>query len=391
MKIRSTRLFGVALICSCSAMAGTSSSAPGAAGGAAAVAARAPTVTFVVPAQQQAAATALWTRETVAATPALPMLIDYGYGAPDAIAPSNAAAFGPEQSKPSGAAAPGAASVARAAFAADWNALKLSADAASDAASDAATDVAAAGIPAGTAAAYTTYDVNTRTALWKIYPHLWYGKLTFSTPSGGASCSATVLAGNNIVTAAHCVYDTTANKWYSNWVFTPAYRNGAAPYGTFAATSCTILTNWVSQTGSFSINTWTKYDVAVCTMGTNSAGQTLNAAVGWSGRTWNAGYNQLVFNSGYPAQNYNLVGIGSPAQYLRSCTAETFTQTTDTLGMGCNWGPGISGGSWSIGYKPFVGGSVNSVNSGLYAGQQAIYGIRFNSANIVPLCTARGC
>src|SRR3990170_4635459 len=106
-------------------------------------------------------------------------------------------------------------------------------------------------------------------------------------------------------------------------------------------------------------------------MGNNSAGQTLNAAVGWAGRMWNAGNNQLVFNSGYPARTYTDATIASgPAQYLRACTAESFLQTTETLGSGCNWGRGISGGSWMVGYKPLVvTGAVNSVNSGLFINQ----------------------
>jgi hypothetical protein len=148
----------------------------------------------------------------------------------------------------------------------------------------------------------------------------------------------------------------------------------------------------VNLSGGFSINSWTRYDVAVCTLNKNSAGRTINQAVGWAGRTWNGGYQQLVFNSGYPAQDYNLATIPSPAQYLRACVNETFAQTTDTLGGGCNWGPGISGGSWMVGYKPFVvTGWVDSVNSGLFVGQQNIYGIRFTSNNIVPVCNARAC
>ena len=217
--------------------------------------------------------------------------------------------------------------------------------------------------------------------------------MTFTTPAGGASCSATVISGNNIVTAAHCVYDSSTNRFFSNWAFTPAYRNGSAPYGTFAASSCTVLTAWVNLSGSYSIATWARHDVAVCKMGNNSAGQTLNGAVGWSGRLWNAGNNQLMFNSGYPGRTYTDATIANgPTQYLRACTAESFQQTTETLGMGCSWGRGISGGSWMVGYKPFVAtGQVNSVNSGIYFGQTNIYGARFNSNNIVPLCNAVGC
>lgn len=68
----------------------------------------------------------------------------------------------------------------------------------------------------------------------------------------------------DFVTAAHCVYDTAVNQFYANWVFTPAFRNGSAPYGSFSATACTILTAWVNLSGGFSINSWTRYDVAVC-------------------------------------------------------------------------------------------------------------------------------
>jgi hypothetical protein len=90
---------------------------------------------------------------------------------------------------------------------------------------------------------------------------------------------------------------------------------------------------------------------------------------------------------------FNNATISSgPGQYLRACIAETFLQTTDTLGMGCNWGGGISGGSLLVGYQPFVvNGWVNSVNSGLFIGEQNLYGARFNSNNIVPLCSTRGC
>lgn len=375
-----------AIFCSCSAIAASSGAGTGA-GGSQRIGGQSPTVTVTVSPKKQAAASAYWTRQRVANAPALAFAIDTGSGAIDTAALDEIAALGPEEAAPAGAAAPGATDLARAAFAADWDALAESDTLDSDLSTDSPAD-----LMAGTAGVYMSWDVGTVTALATIYPHRWMGRLTFNVPGGGASCSATAISGNNIVTAAHCVYDTTANIWYSNWVFTPAYRNGTAPYGTFSASACTILTSWVNLTGSFSINTWTRHDVAVCTMNNNSAGQTLNAAVGYAGRYWNGSYAKIAFNSGYPAQNYNLASIPSPGQYLRACVAESFQQTTETLGMGCNWGPGISGGSWLIAYRPsVVGGQVNSVNSGLYVGQQNIYGARFNSNNIVPLCTARGC
>ncbi|HUG24375.1 trypsin-like serine peptidase [Piscinibacter sp.] len=341
-----------------------------------------PTVTKIVSAQEQLAATKHWTRQRIASVPAFPMPVDRSFSAQDLEADNQPEAMGPMGAEPAGKQDPNAIQIARSAYWQDWAALEA--------------EIGIDGMdymPMGTSGIYTSYDVNTHNALWKIYPHIWDGKLTFSMPTGSASCSATAISNNHIVTAAHCVYDTGANQFYSNWAFTPAYRNGNAPYGTFMATSCTVLGAWANLSGGFSINSWTRHDVAVCSMGNNSAGQTLNAAVGWAGRTWNAGNNQLVFNSGYPARTYTDATIASgPAQYLRACTAESFLQTTETLGSGCNWGRGISGGSWMVGYKPLVvTGGVNSVNSGLFINQQNIYGARFNSNNIVVLCNAVGC
>ena len=247
-------------------------------------------------------------------------------------------------------------------------------------------------IQEGTKSVYTSYIVNNKTALWRVYPHVWVGRLTFEAPNGTNYCSATAISGNNIVTAAHCVYDSTNNIWFDNWAFTPAYRNGSRPYGTFPANSCWILTAWVNLWGNYSINTWARHDVAVCEMDTNEYGRTLSNAVGWAGRQVNLAYTQLHFLSGYPLKDFRNQYLPAAGAYLRSCTAESFYQAYNTLGMGCNWGGGISGGSWLLGYKPLeVSGWVNSVNSGMYIGQTNAYGARFNSSNIVPLCNSAGC
>lgn len=342
------------------------------------------TLSESVSASRQAAAVAYWTRARIAAAPALALPADRSAGGITAAALQEAEVIGPGENSAPGKADPNAVRTARAVYWQDWAAVESEEEPALDSPAD---------DQAGTSGVYTYYDVNTNTALWKIYPHTWDGKFTFTTPSGGSSCSATVISNNNIVTAAHCVYDTPSrNRFWTNKVFTPAYRNGSAPFGTFATTACSVLTAWGNLSGSFAINTWSRHDVAVCTLGTNALGQTINQAVGWAGRLWDAGNNQLVFNSGYPARDTSDVLLSSPAQFLRACMAETFLQTTETLGSGCFYGRGISGGSWLVNYKPFVvSGNVNSVNSGLFIGQQNLYGARFNGSNIVPLCTARGC
>lgn len=360
--------------------------------GATAALAQGPVVVKQVSAEEQRQAMAHWTRERIAAAPALAMPIDLS---DHRVRPAREATPTADAQRQPGRTAAGrpdadAERIARAAYWKDWAALDA------EAADGERERSALPPIATGTGSVYTAYDVNVSTTLWKIYPHIWSGKLTFETPSGGASCSATVISNNHIVTAAHCVYSQSTG-FYSNWVFTPAFRlasmsTPSAPYGTFSATSCAVLSAWTGLTGSFSIDGWSRHDVAVCRMGNNSAGQTLNGAVGWAGRMWDASYTQLVFNSGYPAKDYNDASLPNPASYLRACTAETFNRTTDTLGSGCRFGRGISGGGWLVGYKPLqVAGQVNSVNSGLFIGSQNLYGARFNSSNIVPLCNTMGC
>ncbi len=342
-------------------------------------------VTKVVPAAQQAAALNAWTHEAFAAAKPLDTMIDYGSA--KAQAPALGALQLPVASGSSApaAAAPGAADVARKGYAADWSAPGAAAPAL-------AGDAAPADEFAGTTQVYTSYTVNYWLPAQKVYPHVWVGRVYFNTGSGGATCSATAQRNNTIVLAAHCVFDTTYNRWYTGHVFTPAYRAGAAPYGSFAATACTILTAWINLSGSYTITGWTKYDVAVCSVGTNSLQQTLNTAVGFAGQQWGSGYTMHVHNLGYPFNDYRNIAIGSAGAFLRVCAGETFYYTTDTMGEGCNWGPGISGGPWLLKYAPAaVSGWVNSVNSGFYLNQQNLYGIRFTTANIRVLCAYRGC
>lgn len=337
---------------------------------------------------EQAAVLDLWTRDEIANAQPMAMF-DFGSPEVDQAAIRGAAeTLGEPGFVAAGAAAPDADEVARAAYPEDWAQI--------DSADEAATFTDVLLEPEGTSQVFTHYLLNRYKVSMKMYPHRWIGRLSFSTAGGTSFCSASAISGNTMLTAAHCVYDTTNNVWYSNWAFSPAYRGvsggGWTPYGTFPATNCWVLTAWVNLTGSFSINTWTRYDVAVCEMGTNSAGQTLNQAVGWMGREWNYGYDRHFHNAGYPFRDYNNNLISYAGWYAHTCVAESFQQTTDTRGMGCNMGPGISGGPWIRGYALMdVTGWASGVNSGLYIGTQNLYSARFTDSNIVPLCNSAGC
>jgi V8-like Glu-specific endopeptidase len=282
-------------------------------------------VSKAVSAEEQAEALAFWTRSEVAA--AAPMMVQAVAGpmTKDEAAIAAAQEMGTPGTAKAGAASAGAAAVAQAAYAEDWAAL----------AAAEGEEMADAFAPDGTSGVFTGYWGNKLSALQTVYPHRWVGRLSFRVPGGTSYCSATAISGNTIVTAAHCVYDTTNNVWYSNWAFSPAYRNGSAPYGTFAATTCWVLTSWVNRAGAYGI-AWAKDDVAVCRMGNNSAGQTLNTAVGFAGRQWNWGYARHYQVMGYPFRNVSNQVITDAGKYLYICAAESFQWGADVRGAGCN-------------------------------------------------------
>lgn len=342
-------------------------------------------MTTVISEAEQKAALSFWTHDAMAEAQPMQMPVQFGPAEIDKAAVVEQTAAEAPGYAPAGRAAPNADKEAQATYPLDWAALKESVDAA---------DLSEADLfaPEGTSRIYTSFTVNQFAALQPIYPHKWVGRLSFRVPGGTSYCSATSISGNVMLTAAHCLYDTTNNRWYSNWVFTPAYRNGGAPYGTFAATQCWVLPAWGNLAGNYSINGWARHDVGVCKMGRNSAGRTLNNAVGFMGREWNQPYVRHFFNLGYPFRDTNNAVIADSGKWLRACVAESFQQTTETRGMGCNYGPGMSGGPWVYRYAPnVVSGWASGVNSGIYIGTPNIYAGRFNSNNIVPLCNAAAC
>jgi V8-like Glu-specific endopeptidase len=324
-------------------------------------------MTLQISPRAQSMALDMWTRDAIAAAPALafPEVVLEEGSTTEAL-PEGAAFEQVQGSLPDAA----ADIVAEGEFPLDW-ALLEEAVLALEPEIDSSIN--------GTGAVFTGFRVNNFNQMHTTYPYKAIGRLVFSVPGGSSSCSASVISPNNIiVTAAHCVYDTVNNRWYSNWVFAPAWRNGSAPYGTFAGNSARVLTAWVNASG-----TLRRYDVALIRLSNNSAGRPVTYYTGNLGRSWNYNYVQSLFAFGYPSN----LGNGL---YSRACAAESFNGGTDVLGMGCNMTYGSSGGPWIRVFAPYTSGAVNYVNSvvsGGTPGSNTFYGPRFSSNNIVPLCS----
>lgn len=181
-------------------------------------------------------------------------------------------------------------------------------------------------------------------------PHI--GKVFFSSGGGNYVCSGNSVAsanGSTVSTAGHCVNEG-GGAFVTNFVFVPAYDNGSAPYGQFAATELLAPTEWTSG-GDIS------YDTGFAVVAPVN-GVTLSDTVGGSGLSFNDSTGLSYSAYGYPAASpFN-------GQTLQSCagsaTPDPFGQS-QSQGIPCDMTGGSSGGPWFIGGGS--GGVQNSVNS----------------------------
>ncbi|MBI5309550.1 MAG: hypothetical protein HZB14_00765 [Actinobacteria bacterium] len=172
-----------------------------------------------------------------------------------------------------------------------------------------------------------------------------HGKVFFTDSGVNYVCSGTALAGDVIWTAGHCV-NAGPGAFYTNFQFVPAYRDGAAPYGVFPATTLLTTNGW-SASGQFGV------DSGAAVPGLNASGQTLSAAVVERSITFNTPRNQSYSVYGYPAAKR------FSGQRMRVCTTAWSRDDTSTapaaMGIPCDMTGGSSGGGWIT-----AGGSVAS-------------------------------
>jgi V8-like Glu-specific endopeptidase len=165
-----------------------------------------------------------------------------------------------------------------------------------------------------------------------------HGKVFFSDGGVNYVCSGTALTSANqsvVWTAGHCVNEGPGG-FYSNFMFVPAYRDGAAPYGRFAASELLTTTGWQAG-GEWGV------DLGAAVVGLSTSGLTLSQAVDERPIVFNAPRNQSYKLYGYPAaKKFN-------GQRMRLCdTAWAFDDSAlpPTMGVPCDMTGGSSGGGW---------------------------------------------
>lgn len=210
---------------------------------------------------------------------------------------------------------------------------------------------------------------NTTTIAKSETPVKHIGKVFFTLGGANYVCSGNAVSstnGSTVSTAGHCVNEGPG-AYATNFVFVPAYENGAAPYGKWAANALYAPSQWVSN-GDMA------YDTGFAVVSRNAQNQTLTSVVGGSGVAFNQARGLTYKSYGYPA------AAPFNGETLKSCTG---TATNDpnnpqfgTQGIPCDMTGGSSGGPWFIQTSSSTGASgvQNSINSYGYNRSAVMYG-----------------
>ncbi|MCH0540184.1 peptidase [Streptomyces sp. MUM 203J] len=179
------------------------------------------------------------------------------------------------------------------------------------------------------------------------------GRVFFTFDGRTASCSANAVTSQNqstVITAGHCV--KYQGSWHTDWIFVPAYADGDAPHGQWAATKTLTTPRWEA---SEDIN----HDIGAAVVAP-LGGRKLTEVTGGQGLQFNGGYNKAMYAFGFPAADpYD----GSKLVYCSGNSSKDFLLSQDH-GLGCDMTGGSSGGPWFTGFSEAAGTGLQvSVNS----------------------------
>jgi hypothetical protein len=179
-----------------------------------------------------------------------------------------------------------------------------------------------------------------------------------------------------VLTAGHCVNagaDFHGNLWYRDLLFVPAYTAGKAPFGAFAARRSKIFAapQWTNHSNS-------DFDVGAFLTAPNNQGVNVADAVGGGAAiALDLPRAQRFESFGYPGNVRRMQACNS--SYRGDDRASYPFPGPPTLGIGCHWAPGASGGGWLI----EEGARIDGLNSYLYLGDRSrTYGPYFSQENV---------
>lgn len=217
------------------------------------------------------------------------------------------------------------------------------------------------------------------------------GRLYSLLPPNGnyvAECTATVVAVNVVITAAHCVYDLQSGQPALGYVFVPGMDGSSQPFGAWTGTASEYWSQFAKAPAA-------SLDYAFVTLDPNRTGQNVGDVTG--------DYNIVEY-----ARPHRVIAEGYPASgpFSHSCTLTSCFATYClsplggifrgafgyVLGIGCVTAHGSSGGPWFVRFHgQWAIGSLTSIGFSLphVRYTRVIFGPQFRSNLDVLLQAAR--
>lgn len=192
-----------------------------------------------------------------------------------------------------------------------------------------------------------------------VPPYSFNGRIFIKIGNKRGFCSGTAINSPSrqlVLTAGHCVNagaEFFGNLWFRKVLFVPAYTAGKAPLGAFPAKPSKVFAapQWTNRSNP-------DFDAGAFLTYRNNRGLNVADAVG-GGATiaLNLTRDQRFASFGYPGNTTRLQGCNSP--YIGDDRLSFPLPGPPTLGIGCQWAPGASGGAWLIN----DGTEINGLNS----------------------------
>ena len=194
-----------------------------------------------------------------------------------------------------------------------------------------------------------------------VYPYRTVGKLFFTIPNqGNYVCSASVLRPRVVLTAGHCVHSGSGGSggYFTNWLFIPAFRDGAAPYQSWNWSYVLATSDWM--TGGGSVPNAADYAmIEVQDRVINGLTRRLGDVTGYLGYQTLSLIPNHVHQLGYPC---NL----DSCQKMHQVTAESARSVApNNVEYGSDMRGGASGGPWVQNFGQLAVGQTGGLNPGL--------------------------
>lgn len=201
----------------------------------------------------------------------------------------------------------------------------------------------------------------------RAYPYRTVGTLFFSINGLPYLCSAAVIERRVVATAGHCVHSgNLATGFYSDFVFVPAYRDGAAPFKAWNWRFVSTTYTWA--TGNDEVPNAADYAMIVFDdqpLATGGPAVKLGNVTGWLGWQTNSLLPNHTTKLGYPCNLDN-------CQKMQAVTSNSFQPTEpNNVEYGSDARGGSSGGPWVQNFQVLQAGG----GGGIKAGSNRVVGV----------------